>query len=147
MNNIEITARALNASQQKRLNVFADVLIPGGAGLPSASEVDPDGNWMERTLKVRPDLMDVLLACLAKDGEPDIILDQLKNSDPEEFDKFAFAISGAYLMNTRVRILLGYPGAATLPNPILPGEAESYLDDGILDVVINRGNIYRSIPN
>jgi hypothetical protein len=147
MSDIEITARTLNAIQQKQLNVFADVLIPGGAGLPSASEVDPDGNWMERTLKVRPDLKDVLLACLAKDGEPENILDQLKNSDPEEFDKFAFAISGAYLMNTRVRIILGYPGAATLPSPILPGEAESYLDDGILDAVINRGNIYRSITN
>jgi hypothetical protein len=147
MNNIEITTRAFNSIQQKKLNEFADVLIPGGAGLPSASEVDPDGNWMERTLKVRPDLKDILFACLEKAGEPEKILDNLKKEDPEEFDRFAFAISGAYLMNTRVRIILGYPGAATMPNPILPGEAESYLDDGILDAVINKGTIYRSVTN
>ena len=34
---------------------------------------------------------------------------------------------------------LGYPGPVPMRQPALPDEADAYLEDGILDVVIARG--------
>ena len=42
-----------------------------------------------------------------------------------------------------VRQLLGYPAGVRARQPAYPDEADSYLDDGILDAVIVRGPIYR----
>lgn len=129
-----------------RLALFADVLIAGGAGLPPASTVDPDGAWIDRVFAVREDLAPLVADVMALKGDPQTVLDNLKLQDRIAFDSFAFAIAGAYLMNPRIRKLLGFPGAIPEANPAYPDEAESYLEDGILDIVIQRGPIYRPTP-
>ncbi|MGY1644574.1 hypothetical protein ACI782_26035 [Geodermatophilus sp. SYSU D00703] len=137
---------ALDEAQRGRLAELADCLIPGGEGLPAASAVDVHGAWIDRVLAVRPDLGPVLAAVLAADGSGQELLDRVRVEDPERFGHFAYAIAGAYLINPRIRRLLGYPAAAPARNPAMEGEAEAYLEDGILDVVIARGPVYRPTP-
>jgi hypothetical protein len=136
----------IGAIDRPRLALFADVLIAGGAGLPPASGVDPDGAWIDRVFAVREDLVAIVADVVAIEGDPQTVLDALKLQDPLAFDSFTFAISGAYLINPRIRKLLGFPGAIPEANPAYPDEAESYLEDGILDDVIQRGPIYRPTP-
>jgi hypothetical protein len=102
---------------------------------------------MDRVFAARPDMEAAVRSVLALPGEPVQVLARLREQSPEQFTGFAFAVAGAYLINPRIRRELGYPGPAPVPNPALPGEAESYLEDGILDVVIARGPIYRPTPD
>lgn len=140
-------ALKLSDEQRTRLAGFADQLIAGGAGMPSGSEADVQGAWIDRTFAVRPDLVAVVLDVIDQEGTPAAVLDRLRIADQGKFDAFAFAVSGAYLINPRVRKLLGLPGSAPEKNPAFPDEAESYLEDGILEPVIKRGPIYRPAPS
>ena len=139
-------ARALTEAQRARLALLADALIAGGAGLPSASGAEVPTQWIDRVFAVRPDMHTAVLTVLDLNGDPDTMLTALRRNDPDTFNLFAFAIAGAYLINPRIRRELGYPGPAPVKNPALPDEADSYLEDGILDVVIKRGPIYRPTP-
>jgi hypothetical protein len=88
----------------------------------------------------------VVEAVVAQEGEPQAVLDRLRRADAQAFGDFSFVVAGAYLIHPRVRKLLGYPAGAPAKNPALEGEAESYLEDGILDAVTDRGPIYRPTP-
>lgn len=141
---LDMTAQQeLDEASRQRLAAFADQMIPGGAGLPSASTANVHTKWIDRTLAVRPDLAETVRAVIARPGDPAEELAQLQREDEHAFETFGYAVAGSYLMNPRVRKLLGYPGAAPKPNPAYPDEADFYLEDGILDVVIERGPIYR----
>ena len=134
-----------NEVQRERLRVLADVLILGGAGLPSASEAAHFDDAVDRTLGARPDLLDVVLPMIMRPAEPQAALDQLQDEDPGAFELFAYAVAAAYLMTPQVRRLLGYPGIAPRREPPHAGEAEYYLEDEILSPVIGRGPIYRRV--
>lgn len=136
----------LMVEQRARLAGLADELIVGGAGMPSASEAEVHGVWIDRALAVRPDLVALLREVLAAPGSPREALERLRQQSRPQFDAFAFVVAGAYLINPRVRRLLGYPGPVPVRNPAFPDEAESYLEDGILDPVVRRGPIYRPTP-
>jgi hypothetical protein len=136
----------LDDALRGRLAEFANLLIAGGAGLPSASEADVQGKWIDRTLVARPDLVEVVHAVIGGAGEPAAELKRIRSEDPLLFDRFAHAIAGAYLMVPKVRKGLGLPGNAPKRKPAYPDEADHYLSDGILDVVIERGPIYRPTP-
>lgn len=136
----------LTADERGRLAKLADHLISGGSGMPSASGADVHGVWIDRTLAARPDLAPIVRDVIAVSGEPGAVLEALRGRDRPKFDSFAFAMAGAYLINPRIRKLLGYPGPTPVKNPAFPDEAASYLEDGILDVVIKRGPIYRATP-
>jgi hypothetical protein len=143
---VQVTG-GLDEASRARLALFADLLIAGGAGMPSASEAQVHTQWIDRVFAARPDMEVAVRGVLALPGEPEAVLAQLRERDAEGFTGFAFAVAGAYLINPRIRRELGYPGPAPVRNPALPGEAESYLEDGILDVVIARGPIYRPTPD
>lgn len=136
----------LDETERARLPAFADWLIAGGSGLPSASGADPDGTWFERALAVRPDLVPVVRETLSGEGEAGGVLDRLRNEDRAKFDAFAYIVAGAYLMNPRIRRSLGYAGPTPTKNPAFPDEGDSCLEGDILDPVIRRGPIYRSAP-
>ena len=137
---------ALNSEQRVRLAALADLLIPSGAGLPSASEANVHGKWVDRVLAVRPDLAEPLVVALSEGGEPREALERWRSDAPAAFEAFAFIVSSAYFINPRVRRLLGYPGQGPKPNPVLPDEADYYLEGGILDVVRERGPSFRPTP-
>ena len=138
---------ALTEEQRARLASFADSLIAGGAGLPSASEAEVASRWIDRVFTVRPDMEVTVREVIAREGDPVDILAGLRSGEPDRFSSFAFAIAGAYLINPRIRRGLGYPGPVPMKNPALPDEADAYLEDGILDVVVARGPIYRPTPD
>ena len=142
---VELTV-PLDEASRARLAEFADLLIAGGAGMPSASGAQVHSQWIDRVFAARPDMEVAVREVLGLPGEPEAVLARVREQDPGRFTEFAFAVAGAYLINPRVRRDLGYPGPAPVKNPALPGEAEAYLEDGILDVVIDRGPIYRPTP-
>jgi hypothetical protein len=143
---VSATATTLDETQRATLAAFADALIPGGDGLPSASAADLHGKWIDRVLRVRPDLAEPVLAVLAKAGSPDVELERLAAEEPVTFELFTHAVAGGYLLNPRVCRLLGLPGNAPKRKPAYPDEADFYLQDGILDAVVARGPIYRPTP-
>lgn len=138
--------RTLASDQRARLGQFADVLISGGLGLPSASEAKVHEKWIDRALAARPDLFETVVSTISGQEEAAAALHRLKLADKAAFDDFAFVIAGAYLMNPSVCKALGLPGNAPKPRPALPDESDHYLDDGILDPVIARGPIYKPTP-
>ena len=139
-------APQLSDAQRQRLAVYADLLICGGSGLPSASAADVQGKWIDRTMAVRADLAEVVLEVLALPGEPADRLRILRERSHATFDRFAYAIAGSYLMNPKVRKGLGLPGTAPKPKPALPDESDHYLEGDILGPVLDRGPIYRPTP-
>ena len=60
----EVGVAELDADKRARFAQFADQLIAGGAGFPTASEADPEGKWLDRTLVARPDLIEVVPSCI-----------------------------------------------------------------------------------
>lgn len=138
---------ALNEQQCERLAALADLLIAGGSWLPSATEAEVHTSWVYRILAARPDLTEVVQRVTAEQVDPQHLLDQLRAEDTETFEAFAYTVAGADLINRRVRKLLSYPGpSAPAKNPAFPDEADAYLEDGILEPVIERGSIYRPTP-
>lgn len=139
--------RPLEDSEREALRAFADALIAGGAGLPSASEADVHGKWIDRTLRARPDLAELVVAVLGRGGEPEAELERLRREDRATFDGFTLAVSASYFMNPRVSKLLGYPGNAPKRKLAYPDEADYFLDGGkLLQPVLDRGPIYRPTP-
>ena len=137
---------SLSADQRERLAAFADCLIVGGSGLPSASASGLQGVWIDRVFAARPDIGELVVEILGESGSPQDVLARLRERDHPKFTTFAFAIAGTYLINPRIRELLGFPGPIPMKSPAFPDEAQSYLEDGLLDVVIERGPIYRATP-
>jgi hypothetical protein len=136
----------LDAAQRETLAAFADALVPGGEGLPSASGADLHGKWIDRVLRVRDDLAPHVLAVVERGGEPTAELERWRREHPATFEGFALAVSGGYFMNPRVCKLLGLPGNAPKPKPAFPDESDYYLEGGLLDPVLARGPIFRPAP-
>src|SRR5439155_1813731 len=93
------------AMPDPRLAALADALIPAAGGMPSASEADATGKWIDRALAARPDLAPSFTRAL---GAGDV--KHLQKDDPEAFAALAELVSGAYYMNVKVRKRIGYPG-------------------------------------
>ncbi|SDZ42854.1 hypothetical protein SAMN05444365_11545 [Micromonospora pattaloongensis] len=146
MTDLDLSTELGDASRA-RLAALADVLIPGGSGLPSASAADVAGQWINRALAANTDLAPAVREVLAVAGAPAEALAEVRRRDHVLFEAFALAVSGAYFMNPAVRNALGYPGIAPRRMPAAEGEAEYYLEDDILTPVLDRGHIYRSVPN
>lgn len=128
-----------DADQRAVLAALADVLIPAAEGMPSASEANAHGKWLDRALAARRDLEPVLARVLAeaRGRDPDEEVRRLDAEEPEAFAALMTLVAGAYTMNLKVRKRLGYPGQKH--NPPFPDEAEYYLDGGLLDPVLERG--------
>lgn len=133
-----------NSSERSVLAALADVLIPADESFPSASAVGVAGEGLDQILAARPDLGDGLKKILtqAQNREPAEIISDLQAKDPAAFGILAEIIPGAYFLNPQVRAALGYDGQS--PHPIDP--KPDYLDDGLLQSVIDRGAIYRPTP-
>ena len=76
------------------------------------------------------------------DLSPTDAVSQLKSKDPSTFSLLAELVAGAYFLNPQVRAGLGYHGQTAKPIDPRP----DYLDDGLLQSVIDRGPIYRPTP-
>jgi hypothetical protein len=123
---------------------LADVLIPAGDGMPSASAAGVAGPGLDQVLAavpgLGPALADVLAAALGR--EPAEVVASLARTDPAAYGVLTEVVTAAYFMNPDVRRALGYAGQA--PSPLDP--RVDYMEDGLLESVIKRGPIYRPTP-
>lgn len=129
------------------LAALADVLIPAAAGMPAAGEVDVAGAGLDTVLRVRPDLEPALLALARElDGEaPYAALARLERERPEDLATLLTALAGAYYLDREVRRRLGYPGQEALVVDAY-SDLEVYIEEGLLNPVLERGPIYRRPP-
>ena len=134
----------LTSAERQLFAALADLLIPAGGGFPSASEAGVANEGLDQLLTVRPDLLNSLKGLLlrAKDRSPAEFLHELQASDPASFGVLAESVPGAYFLNSDVRAKLKYDGQSA--RPIDP--REDYLEDDLLQSVIDRGPIYRPTP-
>ena len=133
----DLTERALLAG-------LADVFIPAGEGFPSASEAGVAIEGLDAVLSVRPELAVGLKKLLdSARGRPSAeFVAELETKDPGSFGLLTELVAGAYFLNPQVRTRLGYQGQD--PRSIDP--RPDYLDEGLLQSVIDRGPIYRPTP-
>jgi hypothetical protein len=133
-----------DSDERSLLAALADVLIPAGEGFPAASDAGIAGEGLDQLLGYRPDLGPGLKKVLAvANGQPAAeIVAGLKTRDPAGFGLLAELVSGAYFLHPDVRTKLNYHSQG--PRPIDP--RPDYLDDGLLQSVLDRGPIYRSTP-
>lgn len=130
-------------SERETLARLADVLIPAGSTMPSASQAGVATTLLDAVLGARPDVAEELRRVLgwAHDLEPEAAITRLRSEDDAGFQTLTFVVAGGYLMDVRVGGLLGYPGQeAKLVDPL---DYMSYVEEGLLDPVIARGAVYR----
>jgi hypothetical protein len=139
-----IANMTFDADERRCLGELADVLIPAGEDFPSASEAGVAGDGLDQALSFRPDLADGLkrLIAAARGRSVAEFVSDLQRTDVVGFALLAEFVPGAYFLNPRVREKLGYGGQTA--RSIDPHA--DYLDDGLLQSVIDRGPIYRPTP-
>lgn len=127
-----------------RLAALADVLIPAGHGMPSASEAGVAGEWLDAVLAARTDLAAGLQQLLVQSEghDPREFVAELSRQQPQQFGILAEIVPNAYFMNPAVRAAIGYAGQG--PRPIDP--RADYMEDDLLASVIRRGPVYRPTP-
>ena len=125
---------------------IADVLIPEDAGMPAASRADVGGPVLDRILSLRDDLKEPFFRGLhAVTGkEPTAAAKALNTDDPMALATIGLVASAAYYMSPEIRQLIGYPGQEK--RSFDADATPEYVTNGMLQVVIDRGPIYRSTP-
>ena len=136
----------LDEAFRARLARLADVLVPAHEGMPSAGAVGISGDLLDRALRARPDLAEDCRRAVAQSSDPPgpAALERLAAEDPDGFAALMVLVLGGYYMSGEVRKLLHYPGQEALRIDI--GELPAYIEEGLLDEVVDRGPIYRTTP-
>ena len=133
-----------DAAQRAVLAGLADVLIPAGDGMPSASAATVAEEGLDQVLAAVPGLRASLADVLARaqGREPAEVVASLARTDPAAYGVLTEVVTAAYFMNPDVRKAVGYTGQG--PSPLDP--RVDYMEDGLLESVIKRGPIYRTTP-
>jgi hypothetical protein len=123
---------------------LADVLIPAGDGMPSASAAGVAEAGLDQVLVAVPSLAASLadVLAMAEGREPAEVVASLARTDPTAYGILTEVVTAAYFMNLEVRQAVGYTGQG--PTPLDP--RVDYMEDGLLESVIKRGPIYRTTP-
>ena len=123
---------------------LADVLIPAGDGMPSASAAGVAEAGLDQVLVAVPSLAASLadVLAMAEGREPAEVVASLARTDPTAYGILTEVVTAAYFMNPEVRQAVGYTGQG--PTPLDP--RVDYMEDGLLESVIKRGPIYRTTP-
>lgn len=137
---------SLTSAERAAFARIADYLIPEGEGMPSASAVGVPDQLLDHVMAVRPDLTEALLRGLRNAGDlpGEAAARMINEQDAEAFHAISLAASGGYYMSPVVRQAIGYPGQES--RPFDPDKTTDYIDDGLLQPVIDRGPIYRATP-
>ena len=135
---------SFDPSQRAVLAGLADVLIPAGDGMPSASAAAVAEQGLNQVLAAVPSLGASLADVLAraKGREAAEVVTSLARTDPAAYGILTEVVTAAYFMNPNVRQAVGYTGQG--PTPLDP--RVDYMEDGLLESVIKRGPIYRPTP-
>jgi len=127
------------------LGPIADELIPAHGEMPSATAAGVAGTQLEKVLAARPDLKRHLerAHALSADIPAEQVPDLLASLDPAAYNALAETVAGGYYINTEVRALLGYEGQ--VPARVRVQDYPDYIAEGLLERVVQRGPIYRSV--
>ena len=131
---------------RERLAELADELIPGEAGMPSASEAGAVGEWLDAVLAARPDFevpLSGLPASTAGMSAAEAVA-ALPDRDPGGWSALTASVVAAYYMNPEVCERVGYAGQRAIP--LDPDAPPDYLQDGLLESVKARAPVYRPTP-
>lgn len=141
-----MTTVPFDAGRRAVLAAVADVLVPKGDGMPSASEAGVAMRWLDEVLRLRPDFGPPLAEVLdrIKGVDPAAAVARVRAEDPAGFGVLAEVVAGGYFLNPQVRSAIGYPGQQSVP--IQPEEPPDYEQDGLIAAVIARGRVYRPTP-
>jgi hypothetical protein len=133
-----------DSAQRAVLAGLADVLIPAGDGMPSASAAAVAEEGLNQVLTAVPGLGAPLADVLARAGgcEPGEVIAGLARTDAAAYGVLTEVVTAAYFMNPEVRRAVGYTGQG--PTPLDP--RVDYMEDGLLESVLKRGPIYRPTP-
>lgn len=132
----------LDAAARARFAALADHLIPEADGMPAPSSVGIGGAQLDVVLRFRPDLADPLWRALdAAADDPDAAMSRLRAHDPEAHAALVTAVVAGYYLSGEVQARLGYPGQQAVP--IALDTFPPYVEEGLLDQVLERGPIYR----
>jgi hypothetical protein len=139
-------AGGLTTAERARLADLEVILIPAADGMPSARDAPGAGTWLDRAVAVRSDLLPALRRAVAKaDGAKSVeAIASTLADDPAAIIALTVLVSGAYYMNPEVRARLGYPGQEARPAD--PPGTPTFLSDGLLERVLERGARYRPTP-
>jgi hypothetical protein len=131
-------------TQRAVLAGLADILIPAGDGMPSASAAAVAAEGLDQVLAAVPSLAAGLADVLAKakGRGPSEVVASLARTDPAAYGVLTEVVTAAYFMNPAVRQAVSYTGQG--PTPLDP--RVDYMEDGLLESVIKRGPIYRPTP-
>lgn len=129
------------------LAALAGVLIPAGAGLPSAVDVGVHDRTLDRVLKVRPDLRASLIEALeiGRDLDPRDAVTRLRAERSDLFATLTTVVAGGYLMTGEVASALRYPWQEA--KVVDPRDIVTTIADGLLDPVVDRGDLWRRTPD
>ncbi|GII92789.1 hypothetical protein [Sinosporangium siamense] len=147
---IRIEARAeveITADARDRLARVADLLIPAGAGLPSARAAGVHKGLLDQVARARPDLVPPLLDALAALGDaPGLALvEGLATTAPDAYAALTLVVAGGYVMSPQVTEPLRYTPNET--EIVDPRDTLNAVAEGLLDQVRARGPIYRVPPD
>lgn len=137
---------SISTSERELLARVADLLIPQGDTMPSASQALVHTDGIDKVFTVRPDLLDGIRIALDLLGEADAAgrfpdsFDALYAADFAGFAPLSEAVTAAYFLNPHVASSVGYTKRSVIPIVF-----DSDLDSLVRDVT-TRGPIYRPTP-
>jgi hypothetical protein len=136
---------APSAACRQWLAAIADVLIPAGSGMPSATQMDVPGGQLDAVLAARPDLAHHLVRAWTTTERSDApeALEELQALDPLGYDAVRLVVAGGYYLHPEVRRLLAYNGHE--PQPVRVDVLPEYVEEGLLERVVERGPRFRSV--
>lgn len=134
---------SLTDDQRARLAQFARVMIPGGAGMPSAVDLGLWDTPVDEVLAIDPTRLEPLVQFLALEGPVETLADveALAQEDTPGFEALGVVLANAYFMHEKTRESIGYPGQEARDSS--GGLSEE--DEALLAPVMARGSIYRPV--
>ena len=128
--------------QHALIGQLADMVVPRGDGMPSATDIEVHIHGVEKVAAMRPDLIPPVSHILDGCGASmPAALSELIAAYPDQFPAFAELVAGAFYLDPRVGDLLGYHARRAIPVGDLTRQ-----DAELADLVIpvkTRGNIWR----
>ena len=128
------TGEEFTTRERRLLARVADVLIPAGEGMPSASEAGVATELLDALLAVRPDLAPALHTALASLPEGDLSPSAVRECGRATFATLTLVVAGAYYLSPRVRDLLGWHSERG--RPLEMGAFPEYIAEGLLDHLV-----------
>lgn len=130
-----------------RLTALADVMLPAAHGMPAVSDIEAVESYLAQVLGWRNDLLQPLVRAVDVLDPSSFTIDRLSALHEEDEDAYVAlttAVAACYYLSPVVRELIGYPGqVAKTYDPFAYTE---WVAEGLLDPVVDRGPIWREVP-